>query len=60
MKVHELEHALSFVDDEVEVVFHVKDDKGLMHVAEPTHTQITPKREIPKRPKTIIIHLEIP
>jgi hypothetical protein len=69
MKVSELRHALTFVDDDDNVEFLASSGKGLTHVASPTHAQITTKWEIPKRgdltlapddlPKTMTIHLEI-
>ena len=69
MKVHELEHALSFVNDESEVEFHVKNDKGLTHIASPTHAQITARWDVLEigelrllpgdPPTTLAIHLEI-
>lgn len=71
MKASELFHALTFVDDDDDIEFVVanSDSKGLTHIAEPTHAQITTKWKIPERgeltplsatlPKTMTIHLEI-
>ena len=71
MKASELRHALTFIadDDEVEFLVNDKANKGLTHVAEPTHAQITTKWKIPERGeltaipddllKTMAIHLEI-
>ncbi len=49
MEARELKNALTYIGDAEEVEFIVNNNKGLKHVAEPTHAQITTKWEMPKR-----------
>ena len=60
MKASELKRVLTYIGDNDDVEFHVKNDNGLTHVAHSTHAQITTKWEMPERGELSIIPDDLP